>query len=93
MSTGMGTEEGTCVREAERTEATRLGYQLGWLHSWQGERSLPIAWITQCWRVPFIKTENTEGGQGGTGVGLYSGLGGGLWLSPAWEWELMMSSS
>lgn len=43
MSTGMGTEEGTCVREAERMETTRLGYQLGWLLSWQGERSLPIA--------------------------------------------------
>lgn len=44
--------------------------------------------------MPFIKTENTEGGQGGTGVGFYSGLGGGeLWLPPAWEWELMMSSS
>lgn len=93
MSAGMGTEEGTCVRDAERTETTRLGYQLGWLHSQQGERSLPIAWRTQCWRAPFIKTENTEGGQGRSGVGFDSGIGGGLWLPSAWERELMMSSS
>lgn len=64
---------GTYVRDAEKMETTRLGYQLGWLHSLQGERSLSIAWIAQCCKVPFIKTENTEGGQGRKGVEFYSG--------------------
>lgn len=63
----------TYIRDAGKMETTRLGYQLGWLYSLQGERSLSTAWITQCWKVPFIKTENTEGGQGRQGVGVYSG--------------------